>query len=51
MDHDWPRCLAKAVQSDDDHVIKLVYTAWREASITHDPLYLHAARRKAFDPQ
>lgn len=45
---DWPQCLAKAVQSDNDHVIKLVYTAWREASVTNDPLYLYAARRLAF---
>jgi hypothetical protein len=44
---DWPRCLARAVQSDNDHVIKLAYTAWREASVTQDPLYLYAACRIA----
>ena len=48
-DLDWPRCLARAVQSDNDHVIKLAYTAWREASVTHDPLYLYAACRKVRD--
>lgn len=46
---DWPQCLARAVQSDNDHVIKLAYTAWREAAVTHDPLYLYAACRKACD--
>lgn len=46
---DWPRCLARAVQSDNEHVIKLAYTAWREAAVTHDPLYLYAASRIAGD--
>jgi hypothetical protein len=46
---DWPRCLARAVQSDNDHVIKLAYTAWREAAVTDDPLYLYAACRNAGD--
>lgn len=50
-DLDWTRCLARAVQSDNDHVIKLAYTAWREAAATHDPLYLYAACRKACDTE
>jgi len=44
----WQACLQHAVTSLDDHVIKLVYTAWREFTRTQDPLYLHIAWRKAF---
>ena len=45
--HDWPQCLGRAVESDNDHVVKLTYTAWREAAVTHDPLYHYAACRVA----
>ncbi|HEY8538857.1 MAG TPA: questin oxidase family protein [Steroidobacteraceae bacterium] len=44
----WDDCLAAAIESDDDHVIKLVFTAWQESLRTADPRYLYVARRKLF---
>jgi hypothetical protein len=43
---DWQQCLQRASASLDDHVIKLVFTAWREFSRTRDLRYQHIAARK-----
>lgn len=45
----WQQCLHAAVTSLDDHVIKLVYTAWRGFETTQDPLYLYIANRQTLD--
>ena len=37
--------LAKALESDDSHVIKLVYTCWREFVHHQEPLYYVVAKR------
>jgi hypothetical protein len=44
---DWPAIAAAAVRSSDEHVIKLVYSAREEAAAYHNPLYRHAAAKKA----
>jgi hypothetical protein len=44
---EWQRCLQTAASSLDDHVIKLVYTAWREFTRSQDPRYRHIAARKS----
>jgi hypothetical protein len=46
-DGEWQSCLQAAAGSLDDHVIKLVYTAWREFARTADVRYRHIAARKA----
>jgi hypothetical protein len=43
---EWQPCMQAAASSLDDHVIKLVYTAWREFTRTQDPRYRHIATRK-----
>lgn len=47
IEHDWRTCLESAVRSDNDHTIKLIYTAWQESVVTGNPLYLYAATRLA----
>lgn len=39
----WPAIHAAAVASDDEHDVKLAYTAWREWQRTGDDLYRRAA--------
>jgi len=46
-DADWRTCLESAIRSDNDHTIKLIFTAWEEATATGDPLYLYVAARLA----
>ena len=41
----WPALLALAVASDDDHVIKMSYTCWREDLREPNGLYLACAAR------
>ena len=43
----WAALHAAALASNDDHVIKSIYTAWREDEAYHDPLYALAAGRYA----
>ena len=43
----WAALRAAALASNDDHVIKSIYTAWREDEVYHDPLYALAAGRYA----
>lgn len=44
---DWRTCLESAVRSDNDHTLKLIYTAWQESIVTGDPLHLYVAARLA----
>ena len=39
----WPALLSRAVESDDDHVVKMVYTCWREHAREPLPAYLTVA--------
>jgi hypothetical protein len=48
--NDWQQCLRSAASSLDDHVIKLVYTAWRQAASTRDVRYHYIAARKSGPP-
>lgn len=41
----WPDIFAGAVPSNDDHVIKMVYTCHRESTRYGNPLYQAAAAR------
>jgi len=41
----WPELLRLAIASDDDHVIKMTYTCWREYQRHPSPLYFAAASR------
>jgi len=43
----WTEISAAAIRSSDEHVIKLVYSAREEDAVYHNPLYRHAAARKA----
>jgi hypothetical protein len=43
----WAALRAAALASNDDHMIKSIYTAWREDEVYHDPLYALAAGRYA----
>jgi hypothetical protein len=43
----WAELHAAALASDNDHVIKAIYTAWREDQMYRDPLYALAAARYA----
>ena len=57
LHRDWPRAhhdrqswtdiAARAVESDDEHVIKLVYSAFSESEKYSNPLYQFAATRQA----
>ena len=47
-DRSWQQCLQRAAASLDDHVIKLVYTAWQMSELRVDARYLQVAWRKAF---
>lgn len=40
---EWPTLLEQAVASNNDHVIKMIYTCWREEQQYHNPAYLYAA--------
>lgn len=40
---EWPEIIARAIRSDDDHVIKLVHTCRAEAAVYGDAVYRHAA--------
>ena len=42
---DWPDIIRHALDSSDDHVIKLVYTCWDENNDHPNPLYHFAAQR------
>ena len=42
---DWPGMVAVALRSDDDHVIKMVFTCKEEHERSGDPRYAHAASR------
>jgi hypothetical protein len=42
----WANIAARAIESDDEHVIKLVYTAFAEFRIYADPLYQFVAMRQ-----
>jgi len=42
---DWPPLLAAAVESNDDHVIKMVYTCYCEAARDPQPVYRAVAAR------
>ncbi len=42
---DWPEIIEHALNSTDDHVIKLVYTCFDENNETPDPLYHFIAQR------
>jgi hypothetical protein len=44
---DWTDIAARAVESDDEHVIKLVYTAFAESQKYSNPLYQFVAMRQA----
>ncbi|MCZ0953806.1 MAG: questin oxidase family protein [Rhodospirillaceae bacterium] len=44
-DFTWPQLLQQAVKSDDEHVIKLTYSAWREHQFRRSARYLCAAGR------
>jgi len=39
--------LRAAIASYDEHVIKLVWTCWKENKEHHDPIYLLASAQKA----
>jgi hypothetical protein len=41
----WLDLMAAAVESNDDHVIKLCYSCWQENDAVANPLYLAAASR------
>jgi hypothetical protein len=41
---DWADVAARAIESDDEHVIKLVYSAFAESQRYSNPLYLFVAR-------
>ncbi|MFC5473706.1 questin oxidase family protein [Paraherbaspirillum soli] len=41
----WPELLQLAIASDDDHVIKMTFTCWREYQRQPSSLYLLAAKR------
>jgi hypothetical protein len=41
----WPALVARTLGSDDDHVIKMVFTCQEEHARTGDPRYLRAASR------
>jgi hypothetical protein len=41
----WDALLERAVQQDDDHVIKATYTAWRLSDEIDDPVFATAAMR------
>jgi len=41
----WQALCASAIESNDDHVIKLTYTCWREAQRNPLPLYRQVAAR------
>jgi hypothetical protein len=43
----WRELLALAVAANDDHVIKMVHTCWREYQRDPSPLYRRAAQRLA----
>ena len=43
----WTELHATGLASNDDHVIKSIYSAWREDQVYHDPLYAFAAARYA----
>ena len=43
----WPEIAATAVRSNDEHVIKLVYSAREEAAVYGHPLYRYVAAKKA----
>jgi hypothetical protein len=43
---EWADIAARAIESDDEHVIKLVYTALAEFRIYRDPLYQYVAMRQ-----
>jgi Questin oxidase-like len=43
---EWADIAARAIESDDEHVIKLVYTAFAEFRIYADPLYQFVAMRQ-----
>lgn len=45
-ERDWGRCRERAIETLDDHVIKLTYTAWQESRVRPDARYLLVARRK-----
>lgn len=42
---DWPQLFAQAIQSDDDHVIKMVYTCFRESQSNASLPYRMVAER------
>lgn len=42
-DWSWPQVIAKALESDDDHVIKLVHSCRQEMTASANPAYLRAA--------
>jgi hypothetical protein len=44
---DWADVAARAIESDDEHVIKLVYSAFAESQRYSNPLYLFVAMRQA----
>lgn len=44
---DWTDLRAVALASNDDHLIKSIYSAWRENAVYRDPLYALAAARYA----
>ena len=43
---DWADIAARAIESDDEHVIKLVYTAFAESQKYSNPLYQFVAMRQ-----
>ncbi|MBQ4852408.1 questin oxidase family protein [Pseudoalteromonas sp. MMG012] len=48
-DIDFSFVINKALDSDDSHVIKLVYTCYREYTVCNDPLYFVIAERAVLD--
>ncbi|MGN4189210.1 questin oxidase family protein [Burkholderia gladioli] len=46
VDADWDEILRRAVLADDEHVIKMSYTCWREYQRDPSPLYLASAARR-----
>jgi hypothetical protein len=45
QDDSWDALTAKAIQSDDDHIPKIVFTCREEYSYSGNPSYLEAAKR------
>lgn len=49
LDLTWRECIERAIQSHDEHLIKMTYTCYLENGLCHSPMYLKVVQRLAFD--